>query len=128
MGSLVGLLVPAGLLSLAMFMHILACALFNNWWPFITVLFYVLLLPPLAALARESESLFEPGSTALKHWSLFLVSTLTTLIIGVPVTMCHLDVIEDGAVYLNMSGFVLLVATAASAILLGGGGDESWGS
>ena len=128
MGSLVGLLVPAGLLSLAMFMHILACALYNNWWPLLTLLFYLLMLPPIAALARESESLFEPTSAAIKHWSLFFTSTLTTLIVGVPITMCHLDVVESGAVYLNMAGFVLLVATGAAAVLLGGVSDDGWGS
>jgi len=128
MGSLVGLLVPAGLLSLSLFMHILSCALYNNWWPLIAWLLYALMLLPLAVLMREGESAFEPGSAAAKHWSLFVLSTLITLVIGVPITLWHVDVIESGPVFLNFSGFVLLVATGAAGVLLGGGEEDSWGS
>lgn len=123
--SLVGLLVPAGLLSLAIFMHILACALFNNWWPMLSILLYVLMLLPAGLLLRDSESLFEPGSAAGKQWSVWLLSSLVTFVIGLPIVLCHVEVIETGAVWLDLSGFVLLIATVAAAALLGSVGGES---
>lgn len=97
MSNLVGLLVPAGLLSLAIFMHILACAMYNNWWPLMSLLLYALMLLPLAALARQSESLFDSAPTGF-HWAIFLLASLVTLVIGVPIVMWHVDVIESGSV------------------------------
>ena len=125
MGSLVGLLLPAGLLSLSLFVHILSCALYNNWWPMIALLLYLLMLIPLAVLMREGESAFEPGSAASKHWSIFVLSTLITLVVGVPIVMYHVDVIESGPVFLSLSGFVLLITTGAAGVLFGGGGEDS---
>ncbi|EOD24520.1 hypothetical protein EMIHUDRAFT_351167 [Emiliania huxleyi CCMP1516] len=126
MSNLVGLLVPAGLLSLAIFMHILACAMYNNWWPLMSLLLYALMLLPLAALARQSESLFDSAPTGF-HWAIFLLASLVTLVIGVPIVMWHVDVIESGSVFFNLSGFVLLLATGASAALFGEKQSDGWG-
>ncbi|GAB2273715.1 hypothetical protein Dimus_008496, partial [Dionaea muscipula] len=44
-------------------LQILACALYNNWWPMLTVIMYVLLPMPLLFFAgSDASSLFSESS------------------------------------------------------------------
>ena len=61
------------LFSVAIFMHILSCALYDNWWPMLTLIAYVLAPIPLCCYARASggDSLFSE-SKALQHWAVVM--------------------------------------------------------
>lgn len=128
---LLRLLVPAALLSLALFMQLLACALYNNWTPMALIVPYAALPLPLLMIKRGQgdDALFDAPSAPYLHFGAFLASTLLTLIVGIPLVLVHLDVIEMGAAYFCFSALCLLAATAAaSALLSGGDSDESgWG-
>ncbi|XP_022881607.1 vacuolar protein sorting-associated protein 55 homolog isoform X2 [Olea europaea var. sylvestris] len=56
--ALLAILVSGGIV-----LQILACALYNNWWPMLTVLMYVVLPMPLIFFAgSDTSSLFSQSA------------------------------------------------------------------
>ncbi|CDP12949.1 unnamed protein product [Coffea canephora] len=52
------------LCSWGIVLQILACALYNNWWPMLTVIMYVVLPMPLIFLAgSDTSSLFSESQS-----------------------------------------------------------------
>mmetsp|Transcript_16061 Transcript_16061/g.32487 ORF Transcript_16061/g.32487 Transcript_16061/m.32487 type:complete len:133 (-) Transcript_16061:136-534(-) len=118
--QLAQILVLALLASLAIFMHILSCALFNNWWPMINLLSYC--LAPLPLLAYWSSHggdglLDDSGNKAAQHWAEFASSVGAAVIFGLPLVMYHNRVIEQGAALMDLAGFLLLCATIGLGVI-----------
>lgn len=115
----------AGTFSLAIFMHILSCALYENWWPLTTLLVYVLAPLPLCYLARSADA-FESSKTG-QHWAEFMVALLASLVVGVPFVMVHVSTIELGAALMGLTGFLLVCLTAVLAAWFARADDDGGG-
>ena len=131
------ILLLALLCSLSIFMHILACALWQNWFPAITCaplsssrraparrsrttstalagLGYLLAPLPIALYNMSSgDSLLSESNKSGQHWAEFFSTFLISLVVGTPFVMMHTGLIASGAVFMTLSGFVLAVATVA---------------
>ena len=133
---LIQILLLALLCSLSIFMHILACALWQNWFPAITCappllaprarappthhlhrragLGYLLAPLPIALYNMSSgDSLLSESNKSGQHWAEFFSTFLISLVVGTPFVMMHTGLIASGAVFMTLSGFVLAVATVA---------------
>mmetsp|Transcript_33329 Transcript_33329/g.71197 ORF Transcript_33329/g.71197 Transcript_33329/m.71197 type:complete len:129 (-) Transcript_33329:246-632(-) len=122
------LLLLAALSSAALFMHILSCVLYNNWWPSLLMLAYLVMPIPLLLIARSrGDGFMESGSNHALRWGEFFAAFIFSLIVGVPCVLLRADVVELGAVLMDMSGLVLAVAAAAFATFMAYSADESGG-
>ena len=119
-GGLAQSLCLAFIFSVAIFLHILACALYNNWWPSLILVSYLVAPLPLCLYARaaRSESLFDSGGgKAAQHWAEFTSTSILTLIVGIPFILWHVGVVEGGAALMDLAGFLLVCVTAGLAAI-----------
>ncbi|KAF5477709.1 hypothetical protein F2P56_004326 [Juglans regia] len=103
--ALLAILVSGGIV-----LQILACALYNNWWPMLTVLMYVLLPMPLLFLAgSDSSSLFSESESGWVNATKFLTGASAIGSIAIPVILKHAGVIGWGALAMELSSFFIFV-------------------
>ena len=122
------LLVLAALASGALFMHILSCVLYNNWWPILALLAYVLMPLPLAVIARaRSDGFLESGSAHALRGGEFIAAFVLMIIVGLPFVLQKANVIEPGAVMMNLSGFILTAAAAVFGGFVSSDRDSEFG-
>ncbi|XP_051152860.1 vacuolar protein sorting-associated protein 55 homolog [Andrographis paniculata] len=118
--AMLAILVSGGIV-----LQILACALYNNWWPMLTVLMYVVLPMPLIFFAGfDSSSLYSESSSGWIDATKFLTGASVVGSIAIPVILKHAGVIGWGALAMELSSFFIF----AMAILcyLGTNGDDAY--
>ncbi|KAM7530942.1 hypothetical protein LguiB_034352 [Lonicera macranthoides] len=100
----------AMLVSGGIVLQILACALYNNWWPMLTVLMYVLLPMPLLFFAGSDASamLSESGNSWVDATK-FLTGASAVGSIAIPVILKHAGVICWGALIMELSSYFIFV-------------------
>ncbi|WVZ09586.1 hypothetical protein V8G54_014116 [Vigna mungo] len=92
-------LITGKLLSLAILvsggivLQILACVLYNNWWPMLSVLTYVLLPMPLLFFAGSNDSIFSESDNSWVNFTKFLTGASTVGGIAIPSILKHAGVI-----------------------------------
>ncbi|CAH9080015.1 unnamed protein product [Cuscuta epithymum] len=98
------------LVSGGIVLQILACALYNNWWPMLTVIMYVMLPMPLVFFAgSDSSSLYSESSDGWIDAAKFLTGVSTVGSIAIPVILKHSGVIGWGAMAMELSSFFIFV-------------------
>ncbi|CBI33944.3 hypothetical protein VitviT2T_002373 [Vitis vinifera] len=98
------------LVSGGIVLQILACALFNNWWPMLTVIMYVLLPMPLLFFAgSDTSSLFSESGNSWVDATKFLTGASAVGSIAIPAILKHAGVIGWGALALELSSFFVIV-------------------
>ncbi|XP_031097118.1 vacuolar protein sorting-associated protein 55 homolog [Ipomoea triloba] len=98
------------LVSGGIVLQILACALYNNWWPMLTVIMYVLLPMPLLFFAgSDTSSLFSESSNGWIDAAKFLTGVSTVGSIAIPVILKHSGIIGWGAMAMELSSFLVFV-------------------
>ncbi|KAI9087002.1 hypothetical protein K1719_030963 [Acacia pycnantha] len=103
--ALLALLVAGGIV-----LQVLACALYNNWWPMLSVIMYVLLPLPLLCSAGldDYSSLSEPDSSWVSAVK-FLTGASGIGSIAIPAILKHGGVIGWGAMIMELASFFVLV-------------------
>ncbi|KAK4423500.1 Vacuolar protein sorting-associated protein 55 [Sesamum alatum] len=103
--AMLAILVSGGIV-----LQILACALYNNWWPMLTVLMYVLLPMPLIFFAgSDAASLYSESTSGWIDATKFLTGASTVGSIAIPVILKHAGVIGWGALAMELSSFFVFV-------------------
>ncbi|KAG6577639.1 Vacuolar protein sorting-associated protein 55-like protein, partial [Cucurbita argyrosperma subsp. sororia] len=98
------------LVSGGIVLQILACALYNNWWPMLSVIMYVLLPMPLLFFAgSDSSSLYTDSSDSWINATKFLTGASTIGSIAIPIILKHAGIIGWGAMAMDLSSFVVFV-------------------
>ena len=98
-------------------MHLLSCVLWDNWYPLLTLLFY-LFVPCVVCLflrSRADSGFSDAGHKGMQHWAEFFTAALASFLIGVPVILCHAGVITRGAMLTDLAGIVLTFTTGGLA-------------
>ncbi|KAL2322929.1 hypothetical protein Fmac_027308 [Flemingia macrophylla] len=104
------LVLLAILVSGGVVLQILACALYNNWWPMLTAITYVLLPMPLLFFAgSERSSLFSESDSSWVNATKFLTGASAVGSIAIPTILKHSGVIGWGAFALELSSFFVFV-------------------
>ncbi|XP_043702187.1 vacuolar protein sorting-associated protein 55 homolog isoform X2 [Telopea speciosissima] len=103
--AILAILVSAGIV-----LQILACALYNNWWPMLTVLTYVMLpMPLLFFVGSDAFSLFSETGNSWVDATKFLTGASAVGCIAIPSILKHADVIGWGALAMELSSFIIFV-------------------
>ncbi|GJR11924.1 vacuolar protein sorting-associated protein 55 [Tanacetum coccineum] len=105
--ALLAILVSGGIV-----LQILACVLYNNWWPMLTALMYVILPVPLILFAGADTSIyFTESENSWVDATKFLTGASAVGSIAIPIILKHAGVITWGAFAMELSSlFVFLVA------------------
>ncbi|KAH7514352.1 vacuolar protein sorting-associated protein 55 homolog [Ziziphus jujuba] len=98
------------LVSGGIVLQILACALYNNWWPMLTVIMYVILPMPLFFFAgSDGYSLLSESDNSWVNATKFLTGASAVGSIAIPVILKHAGVISWGAMAMEISSFFVFV-------------------
>ncbi|KAL9406023.1 hypothetical protein Peur_002995 [Populus x canadensis] len=98
------------LISGGIVLQILACALYNNWWPMLTVIMYVLLpMPLLFFVGSNSSSLLTESDSGWVNATKFLTGASAIGSIAIPVILKHAGIIGWGALAMELSSFFVFV-------------------
>ncbi|CAI9290609.1 unnamed protein product [Lactuca saligna] len=97
--ALLAILVSGGIV-----LQILACVLYNNWWPMLTAIMYVILPVPLILFAGADTSvLFAESENSWVDATKFLTGASAVGSIAIPIILKHADVITWGAFAMEIS-------------------------
>ncbi|KAG8375825.1 hypothetical protein BUALT_Bualt10G0140600 [Buddleja alternifolia] len=103
--AMLAILVSAGIV-----LQILACALYNNWWPMLTALMYVVLPMPLIFLAgADTSALYSESTSGWIDATKFLTGASAVGSIAIPVILKHAGVIGWGALAMELSSLFIFV-------------------
>ncbi|KAJ4825807.1 hypothetical protein Tsubulata_021817 [Turnera subulata] len=112
------------LVSGGIVLQILACALYNNWWPMLTVIMYVLLPMPLLFFAgSDSSSLFRESDNGWVNATKFLTGASAIGSIAIPAILKHSGIIGWGALAMELSSFFVFVIAIMCYISMGDEND-----
>ncbi|KAK6935028.1 Vps55/LEPROT [Dillenia turbinata] len=118
--ALLAILVSGGIV-----MQILACALYDNWWPMLTVIMYVLLPMPLLFFAgSDTSSLFSESGSRWENAAKFLTGMSAIGSIAIPSILKHADVIGWGALAMELSSFFIIVVAIVCFLKLNNNDDD----
>ncbi|KAK1408072.1 hypothetical protein QVD17_39704 [Tagetes erecta] len=119
--ALLAILVSGGIV-----LQILACVLYNNWWPMLTALMYLILPMPLILFAGSDTSVYITESE--NGWvdaTKFLTGASAVGSIAIPIILKHAGVITWGAFAMELSS--LFVFVTAMLCFIGMNGDDGGG-
>ncbi|EMS65469.1 hypothetical protein CFC21_085126 [Triticum aestivum] len=96
------------LVSGGIVLQILACALYNNWWPMLTVLMYLILpMPLIFFLGSDSPSIMSNENDGWVNFTKFLTGASIVGSIAIPSILKHAGVIGWGALTMELSSFAV---------------------
>lgn len=104
-----GLVAVAFLGSIGMTFVILGSVLYDKWWPFFVVLFYVLVPIPTQFAKRNLNSMSD--GTGCQEFSLFITLALLISSFALPIVLSHAGVIVWQSCVLTISGNIVVYAT-----------------
>ncbi|KAF9594381.1 hypothetical protein IFM89_030983 [Coptis chinensis] len=102
----------AFMFSSSILLQILACALYNNWWPMITTLMYVMVpMPCLFFGGGSTHFLTSRDGGGWIDAAKFLTGASAVGSIAIPAILRHANLIESGAMFIEFTSFFILVCT-----------------
>eukprot|EP00850_Spirogloea_muscicola_P000942 SM000003S11187 [mRNA] locus=s3:1484133:1485042:- [translate_table: standard] len=104
----------AFLFSVGILLQILGCALYNNWWPMLTGLMYILLPMPCLFFGTGSSTDFITMAGDGSDWedaAKFLTGFSSVGSIAIPAILRHAGLIAAGAMWIELLAFAVLVVT-----------------
>lgn len=101
----------------SIFLHIFACAIYENWWPMLVLLAYMCVPVPMLMFA-----IIKGGSTDRSglHWTEFATSFFFTSVLGIPFLLHHVEMIETGSLVLSLLGTFFALVCGAVYIYVSG--------
>ncbi|EOY24086.1 Vps55/LEPROT - like 1 [Theobroma cacao] len=120
--ALLAILVSGGIV-----LQILACALYNNWWPMLTVIMYVLLpMPVLFFASSDRSSLLSESDNGWVNATKFLTGASAVGSIAIPAILKHAGVIGWGALAMELSSYFIFVLAIMCYIRMDDNDDYSF--
>ncbi|KAK9054195.1 hypothetical protein SSX86_025273 [Deinandra increscens subsp. villosa] len=116
--ALLAILVSGGIV-----LQILACVLYNNWWPMLTALMYLIIPIPLILFAGSDTNIyFTESESSWVDATKFLTGASAVGSIAIPIILKHAGVITWGAFAMELSS--LFVFVTAMLCFIGMNSDE----
>ncbi|XVF52415.1 hypothetical protein PTKIN_Ptkin05aG0016200 [Pterospermum kingtungense] len=108
-------------------LQILACALYNNWWPMLSVIMYVLLPMPLLFFAgSDGSALLSESDNGWVSATKFLTGASAVGSIAIPAILKHAGVIGWGALAMELSSYFIFVLAIMCFIRMNNDDDYSY--
>jgi hypothetical protein len=115
--NLAQLIILSFLAVCSIFMHIFACAIYENWWPMLVLLAYMCVPVPMLMFAIIKAGSTDRGGL---HWAEFATSFFFTNVLGIPFLLHHVEMIEVGSLVLSLFGTAFAVASVVLQIYFSG--------
>ncbi|KAK9075700.1 hypothetical protein SSX86_004029 [Deinandra increscens subsp. villosa] len=116
--ALLAILVSGGIVF-----QILACVLYNNWWPMLTALMYLIIPIPLILFAGSDTNIyFTESESSWVDATKFLTGASAVGSIAIPIILKHAGVITWGAFAMELSS--LFVFVTAMLCFIGMNSDD----
>ncbi|XP_047335112.1 vacuolar protein sorting-associated protein 55 homolog [Impatiens glandulifera] len=91
-------------------LQVLACALYDNWWPMLTAIMYVILPMPLMFFAgSDTSALISESESGWVDVVKFLTGASAVGSIAIPAILKHANVIGWGALSLQLSSYLVFI-------------------
>eukprot|EP00898_Chlorokybus_atmophyticus_P002179 jgi/Chlat1/2962/Chrsp2S08912 len=103
--------------SVGLLLQILGCALYNNWWPMLTVMMYVLAPMPCLFFGGGSQSDYVSvgfggeDETGWLNAAKFLTGFSAVGSVAIPAILRHATIITTGALLFELSSAGVLALT-----------------
>ncbi|KAB2631764.1 vacuolar protein sorting-associated protein 55-like protein [Pyrus ussuriensis x Pyrus communis] len=98
--------------SASILLQILACALYNNWWPMLSALMYVVVpMPCLFFGGGSTQFLLTRESDGWINAAKFLTGASTVGSIAIPIILRHAHMIETPAMWIEFFSFFIFICT-----------------
>ncbi|XP_020532139.1 vacuolar protein sorting-associated protein 55 homolog isoform X1 [Amborella trichopoda] len=114
----------AVMVSAGIVLQILACALYSNWWPMLsgrikarekkTLPYALLPMPALFLLGSDSTSILSSETSSWVDAAKFLTGIIVVWSIAIPTILKHAGIIGWGAMFMDLSSFVIFILSAIS--------------
>ncbi|KAL0543656.1 hypothetical protein IC582_018757 [Cucumis melo] len=102
----------AFMFSSSILLQILACALYNNWWPLLSALMYVLVpMPCLFFGGGSTQFLISRDGGGWIGAAKFLTGASTVGSLAIPIILRHAHMIDTGAMFIEFVSFFIFVCT-----------------
>ncbi|KAH0737060.1 hypothetical protein KY290_035765 [Solanum tuberosum] len=102
----------AFMFSSSILLQILACALYNNWWPMLSALMYVVVpMPCLFFGGGSTQFLISRDGGGWMDAAKFLTGASAVGSIAIPIILRHADLIQTGAMFIEFVSFFIFVCT-----------------
>ncbi|XVE75929.1 hypothetical protein DITRI_Ditri12bG0131100 [Diplodiscus trichospermus] len=90
----------------------LACALYNNWWPMLSALMYVLVpMPCLFFGGGSTQFLTSRDGGGWIDAAKFLTGASAVGSFAIPIILRHAHMISTGAMFIEFTSFIIFVCT-----------------
>jgi hypothetical protein len=97
----------AALFSIAMVLQLLGCVLWNNWWPMLVLIVYLVVPVPFLICGGDSRS----GNESFQDAGKFLSGFAAISSIAIPSILYHASIITLGSLMLELSAALVLGGT-----------------
>ncbi|KAI6696465.1 hypothetical protein NL676_016584 [Syzygium grande] len=102
----------AFMFSSSILLQILACALYNNWWPMLSALMYILVpMPCLFFGGGSTQFLISRDGGGWIDAAKFLTGASAVGSFAIPIILRHADLINTGAMFIEFTSFIIFVFT-----------------
>ncbi|KAK7396712.1 hypothetical protein VNO78_17870 [Psophocarpus tetragonolobus] len=102
----------AFMFSASILLQILACAIYNNWWPMLSALMYVLVpMPCLFFGGGSTQFLMSRDGGGWIDAAKFLTGASAIGSIAIPIILKHAHMIETGAMLIELVSFFIFICT-----------------
>ncbi|KAJ3423453.1 hypothetical protein M0813_29111 [Anaeramoeba flamelloides] len=100
-------LISAGL-AIGFFLNIIACAVWENWLPFLVIIFYVLVPLPKLICSGGGESFDSAGGFGSDVMAFFFIGIFGISGFALTAVLVHVDKIEVAPMILSFIGTVIV--------------------
>lgn len=98
--------------SSSLLLQVLACALYNNWWPMLSALMYIFVpMPCMFFGGGSAQSLISRDNDGWIDAAKFLTGASTVGSLAVPIILKHADFISTGAMLIEFMSFIIFLGT-----------------
>ncbi|CAJ2632309.1 unnamed protein product [Trifolium pratense] len=102
----------AFMFSSSILLQILACAIYNNWWPMLSALMYVLVpMPCLFFGGGSTQFMMSRDGGGWMDAAKFLTGASAVGSIAIPIILKHAHMIETGAMLIELVSFFIFICT-----------------
>lgn len=98
--------------SVSIMLQILACAIYGNWWPLLSALMYVVVpMPCMFFGGGSTQFLVSRDGGGWIDAAKFMTGASAVGSIAIPMILRHANLIETGAMLIELASFFLFVCT-----------------
>jgi len=116
--------------SVGMTFLVVGCALYENWWPFFVIIFYMLAPIPMLLARRYNSSSGMGPSNACQELAIFLTMGIIISAFGLPIVLARSPVlvptITTAAMWYVIAGNVVVFLTIVGFFMTFGNEDMDY--